>query len=57
MYEDEEQKLVSVMEGGECSVCFNGKWFCGRDEFFQNGCIGNTKLTSIYQDLYGFEVE
>lgn len=57
MYEDEEQKLESVMEGGECAVCFNGKWFRSRDDFFKNSCIGDTKLTAIYDDLYGFEVE
>ena len=57
IYKDQEQKLESVMEGNECTVCFNGKWFHSRDDFFKDGCIGNTKLTAIYDDLYGFEVE
>lgn len=57
IYEDEVQKLESVMEGDECNVCLNGKWFHSRDGFFKDGCIGNTKLTAIYEDLYGFEVE
>ena len=56
IYEGKEQKLESVMEGEECNVCFNGKWFHSRDEFFKEACIGNTKLTAVYQDLYGFEV-
>ncbi len=56
IYEDEEQQLESVQEGDECSVCFNGKWFRGRDEFFGEACIGNTKLTAVYRDFYGFEV-
>ena len=56
VYDGKEQKLESVMEGEECSVCFNGKWFHGRDEFIKEACIGNTKLTAVYQDLYGFEV-
>ena len=56
IYDGKEQKLESVMEGEECSVCFNGKWFHSRDDFFKEACIGNTKLTAVYQDLYGFEV-
>lgn len=55
-YEDEIYSLESVMEGGECIVNFNGKWFHSRDDFFRDACIGETKLTTIYDDLYGFEV-
>ena len=57
IYEDNEQSLESVMEGNECTVCFNGKWFHSRDDFFKDACIGNTKLTAIYDKLYGFEVK
>lgn len=57
MYEDGEHKLESLVEGDECVVCFDGKWFHSRDDFFKSGCIGNTKLTAVYNDLYGFEVE
>ena len=57
MYGDDEQKLESVMEGDECSVCFNGKWYHSRDAFFKDASINNTKLTALYDDLYGFEVE
>ncbi len=57
LYEDGEHRLESVMEGSECTVCFDGKWFRGRDDFFQEACIGNRKLTAICNDLYGFEVE
>ncbi len=56
-YDETEQKVESVMEGDECNVCFNGKWFHSREDFFKDACIENTKLTSIYRDLYGFEVE
>ena len=55
--DDNEQSLESVMEGDECTVCFNGKWYHSRDDFFKDGCIDNMKLTAIYEDLYGFEVE
>ncbi len=55
--EDEPQHVESVMEGDECTVCFNGKWFHSRDDFFKDACINNRKLTSIYDELYAFEVE
>lgn len=55
-YEDQVYSLESVMEGGECAVNFKGKWFHSRDDFFKDACIGETKLTTIYDDLYGFEV-
>jgi FOG: TPR repeat, SEL1 subfamily len=57
IYEDNEQSLESVMEGNECTVCFNGKWFHSRDDFFKDGRIGNTRLTAIYDKLYGVEVK
>ena len=52
-----KQKLKSVMEGQECTVCFNDKWFQTRDDFFKNACVGNVKLTAQYDELYGFKVE
>ena len=57
MYEDAEQTLESVMEGDECTVCFNGKWYHNRDDFFKDASIGGTKLTALYNDLFGFEVK
>ena len=57
MLDDEEIHLESVMEGDECTICFNGKWFRNRDDFFKDACIGNRKLTAIAPDCYGFEFE
>jgi tetratricopeptide (TPR) repeat protein len=57
MYDGEEQHLESVMEGNESTICFNGKWFRSRDDFFKDGAIGNNRLTAIYDELYGFEEE
>ena len=54
--DDEVYRLESVMEGQECAVNFNGKWFRSRDEFFQEALLGEEKLTTIYDDLYDFEV-
>lgn len=57
-YEGKSQRVESVMEGEECTVCFNGKWFRSRDDFFKDALVEGTneKLTSVYRDLYGFEV-
>ncbi len=56
MYDSKVQNLESVMEGNECTVCFNGKWFRSRDDFFKDACIGDVKLTALYDDVYGFEI-
>ena len=55
-YDDEIQELESVKEGGACSVCYNGKWYRDRDDFFKDASVDGVKLTSVYNDLYGFEV-
>ncbi len=56
-YKGKKQIVESVKEGAECTVCFNGKWFRTRDDFYKDGCIDGTRLTDIYDDLYGFKVE
>lgn len=55
-YDAEPHTVESVMEGEECSVCFDGKWFRSRDDFFKDAVIGekNLKLTGIYDELYAF---
>ena len=54
---DQKQYTVeAVQEDNECTVCFDGKWFRDRDEFFKNAAVGNTRLTAVYDDLYGFEI-
>lgn len=52
------EKLVveSVMEGSECVINFNGRWFHNVDDFFREATIDGTKATAIYRELYGFEV-
>ncbi|MBQ6025867.1 MAG: sel1 repeat family protein [Lachnospiraceae bacterium] len=57
MYNDEPQSLESVMEGDECTVCFNGKWYHSRDDFFKDACVDDTKITEIYDEFRGFYVE
>lgn len=57
IYNDEPQSLESVMEGDECTVCFNGKWYHSRDDFFKDACVDDTKITEIYDEFRGFYVE
>lgn len=57
MYNDEPQNLESVMEGDECTVCFNGKWYHSRDDFFKDACVDDIKITEIYDEFWGFNVE
>ncbi len=57
MYGNDMYSLESVMEGSECTVCFEGRWFRNRDDFFKDACIGEKKLTTICEDIYGIEVE
>ncbi len=55
-YEDNEYQIESVIEGNECTVKFENKWFHSRDDFFMDAYINDAKLTTIYDELYGFEV-
>ena len=55
-YNKQELQLESVMEGDECVVCFGDKWYHSRDDFFKDAMADGVKLTSVYDELYGFEV-
>lgn len=55
-YKNQAIQVESVQEGEECHICMNGTWFFDRDKFFKEASIYDKKLTSIYNDLYGFEV-
>ena len=55
-YNGEKQELISEQDGNECAVCFNGKWYHGRDEFYKEACIGDDKLTSIYRKFKNFKI-
>ena len=55
-YKDERCEVEAAPEGGGCAVCFNGKWFRDRDDFFGNAVVGDEKLVAVNDELYGFEV-
>ncbi len=48
--------LESVDEEGEIAVCFEGKWYRSRDDFFAQASVKGEKLTAMYDRLSGFEV-
>ena len=47
-YNKQELQLESVLEGNEC--------YHSRDDFFKDAMADGVKLTSVYDELYGFEV-
>ena len=56
-FDEKKQTLKSELDGSECAVCFNGKWFRSRDDFFKEALIKDTKVTSLYDEFYGFKLE
>lgn len=55
-YSRKPYKISAREEDGEFSIEFNGKYYRSREDFFKKAAIGGRRLTSIYSDLYGFEV-
>lgn len=57
-YYDEKLQTVESSEAeGEVVVCFNGKWFRNREEFFAKAELDGMLLTEVQSELYGFRVE
>lgn len=50
-------KVIAEAEEDGTSVCFLGKWYRSRGDFFAKAVIGNRKLTSMYDEFTGFEVK
>lgn len=44
-------------EEDELVIRFEGSCYRNREDFFKKACIGSEKLTSLYGELYGFEME
>lgn len=55
-FEDKVQKLEVQSKEQSYAVRFNDQWYCDVDEFYQQACIDNEKLTAIYDCLENFEV-
>ena len=50
-------EIKTEKDGGGCAVCFDGKWFRDRDEFFKEAEIDGKRLTEIYCDLKDFIIQ
>ena len=55
-YEGEIHEAEAVEEDGAVVIRFDRKWYRTVDDFFEKAQIGNALLTSLYEELYGFEV-
>lgn len=49
-------QVKSVEIDGTVAIQFDNKWYRTLDDFFNNAAIGNNKLITLDNDLYGFEV-
>lgn len=55
-YDDKTYEIESIEENGECVISFNGSWYRTLDDFFAKAKIDGELLTTLYFDLYAFEV-
>lgn len=55
-FDDREQIWEVTEENGNLVICFNGKWYRSREDFFAKACIDDIPVTHIYDAFYGFEV-
>lgn len=55
-YEDDTHEVESVPEDGGMSVRFDDKWYHTVDDFFRKAELDDEKLTTLYEELYDFEV-
>ena len=46
----------AVTENGEFAIRWDGKVYPDRDEFYAKAMVGDQRLMSLQDDLYGFEV-
>ena len=55
-YEDKEHIVESSVEEGGIVIRLDDKWFRDIDDFFKKAEIDGELLTTVYEDLFGFEV-
>ena len=55
-YRRKKMEVKAVIENDECVICFDGHWYRNVDDFFAKAAIGGKLLTSLYRELYGWEV-
>ena len=55
-FEGNVHEAEAVSEEEMLPVCFDGKWFRSVDEFFKKAELGGEHITTLYQELYDFEI-
>ena len=56
VFEETPHEVEAVREGTVLSIRFDESWYRTVDDFFQKASIGGDLLTSLYEDLYDWEV-
>jgi len=55
-YEGKTHEAESTQEGGDMSVRFDNHWYRTIDDFFRKAELDEEHLTTLYEELYDFEV-
>ena len=55
-YKDMPQTVEAVVENGEPAIHWGEKAYPDRDEFYAKAMLGDQRLMSLQDDLYGFKV-
>ena len=55
-YKDKTHEVESVPEGDGISIRFDDRWYHTIDDFFKKAELDDERLTTLYEDLYDFEV-
>ena len=55
-FEDEAHCVFSTKEDEYMAICFDNVWYRTVDDFFKKARIANEQLTTLYEELYGFEI-
>ena len=56
LYKNTPLTIEAVTENGEFAIRWDGKVYPDRDEFYAKAMVGDQRLMSLQDDLYGFEV-
>lgn len=55
-YDDTPLRIEANVENGETAICWGEEVYPDRDTFYARAMLGDQRLMSLQDDLYGFEV-
>jgi len=55
-YDEQTYTVESVMDGDECVINFEGKWYRNVDDFFTKAAIDGARLSTLNRELYNFNI-